>query len=82
MARRYIVLGSIAILGVLFLFGCSGEKKQVDPYAEVSLEQATRGPVVVSKGFKYKLRNPEIVEGNGGGANIFTCVSLRFVRVL
>ncbi len=65
MARRYIVLGSIAILGVLFLFGCSGEKKQVDPYAEVSLEQATRGPVVVSKGFKYKLRNPEIVEGNG-----------------
>ena len=65
MAKRYIVLGSVAILGMLFLFGCSGEGKKVDPYAEVSLQQATRGPVVISKGFKYKLRNPEIVEKNG-----------------
>jgi hypothetical protein len=56
---------SIAVFGLLVLYGCGGEGKQVDPYAEVSLEQATRGPVVVSKGFKYKLRNPEFVEMNG-----------------
>jgi hypothetical protein len=65
MARRYIVLGFSAILGALFLVGCGGEGKQVDPYAEVTLQEVTRGSAVISKGFKYKLRNPEIVEMAG-----------------
>jgi hypothetical protein len=65
MAKRFIIFMFVAVFGMLVLYGCGGESKKVDPYAEVSLQQATRGPVVVSKGFKYKLRNPEIVETNG-----------------
>jgi hypothetical protein len=65
MAKRCVITTSIVVFGLLFVLGCGGEGKQVDPYAEVSLEQATRGPVVISKGFKYKLRTPEIVETNG-----------------
>jgi len=45
--------------------GCGGSGESVDPYAEVSLEQATRGPVVVSKAFRYKLKTPNIVESYG-----------------
>jgi len=52
------------MFSLLVIFGC-GEETKVDPYAEVTLEQATRGPAVISKGFKYKLRNPEIVESYG-----------------
>jgi hypothetical protein len=44
--------------------GCSGDKN-TDPYAKVSLHQATYGPPVVSKQFKYKLEHPEIVEAVG-----------------
>jgi hypothetical protein len=58
-------LSIIAVFGMLALFGCSGDGKKVDPYAEVTLQQATRGPVVISKGFKYKLRNPQIVDAVG-----------------
>ena len=43
---------------VSMLAGC-GEKKQVDPYPTVTLRQITRGNVV-SKGFRYKLVNPEV----------------------
>jgi len=60
-----MILMTIVVFGMLVFAGCGGEGKQIDPYAEVSLEQATRGPVVVSKGFKYKLRTPQIVEKNG-----------------
>ena len=65
MAKRCLITLSIAIFGMLLVAGCGGESKQVDPYAEVSLEQAINGPAVVSKGFKYKLRTPEIVEKSG-----------------
>lgn len=65
MAKRCVITTSILAVGMLFVFGCGGEGERVDPYAEVSLEQATRGPVVISKGFKYKLRSPEIVVGKG-----------------
>jgi hypothetical protein len=44
------------------LIACS-ETGEVDPYATVTLQQATRGQVV-SKGFKYKFQNPEIVALN------------------
>jgi hypothetical protein len=65
MMKRCITLMSVVVFGLLFVAGCGGEGKKVDPYAEVSLEQATRGPVVVSKGFRYKLKNPQVVEMNG-----------------
>lgn len=65
MVRRYIVLSVVAIMSVLLLSGCGGEGNNIDPYAEVSLEQATRGPVVISKRFRYKLRNPQVIEKNG-----------------
>ena len=65
MAKRCLITMSIAIFGMLFVAGCGGEAKQVDPYAEVTLEQAIEGPAVISKGFKYKLRTPEIVEKSG-----------------
>lgn len=65
MAKRSIILMSVAFFGMLLLYGCGGDSGNVDPYAEVTLQQATRGPVVISKGFKYKLRNPEIVDMNG-----------------
>lgn len=54
-----------AVMAAAVVAGCSGEKEHVDPYAEVTLAQATRGPAVISKGFKYKLRNPQIVETEG-----------------
>lgn len=65
MAKRCIATMSIAVVGILLVAGCGGEGKQIDPYAEVTLQQATRGPVVISKGFRYKLRTPEIVEKSG-----------------
>ena len=65
MVKRCLITTSLAVFGMLLFAGCGGDGEKVDPYAEVSLEQATRGPVVVSKAFKYKLRNPNIVEMNG-----------------
>jgi hypothetical protein len=65
MVKRCLLTASLAVFGMLLLAGCGGEDKNVDPYAEVSLQQATRGPVVISKAFKYKLRNPDIVEQQG-----------------
>jgi hypothetical protein len=65
MSRKHVVVGVTAILGSFLVAGCGGESKSADPYAEVSLQQATRGPAVISKRFRYKLRNPEIVEKTG-----------------
>jgi hypothetical protein len=65
MLRRCSITTLLALFSVLLFAGCSGEGKKADPYAEVTLEQATRGPAVISKGFKYKLRNPDIVEMSG-----------------
>ena len=65
MSRKYVVVGVAAILGSFLVVGCGGESKSTDPYAEVSLQQATRGPAVISKRFRYKLRNPEIIEKGG-----------------
>jgi hypothetical protein len=55
---------ALCLLGVFVLAGC-GEKAPVDPYAKISLRQALYGPPVLSKGFKYKLVSPEIVESAG-----------------
>lgn len=62
---------AVCALALLVFAGC-GEEKTVDPYAEVSLRQAIYGPPVISKGYKYKIVNPEIVDAEGG---------LVFVRV-
>lgn len=52
-------LSMCLVLVAVSLTACS-EAEQVDPYALVTLHQATDG-MVVSKGFKYKFQNPEIV---------------------
>lgn len=64
MIRKRFFPCLLVLASLLVVLGC-GEEENVDPYAEVTLEQATRGPVVISKGFKYKLRNPEFVEMQG-----------------
>lgn len=64
MIRKCISLGVVAVLSVVLVAGCSGNKN-VDPYAKVSLHQATYGPPVISKGFKYKIVDPKIVEASG-----------------
>jgi hypothetical protein len=53
-----------AILAVASLVGCNKEEAPVDPYMEASLREAVYGEVV-SPEFKYKIINPEIVEGLG-----------------
>lgn len=54
-----------AILAVASLVGCNkDDEAPVDPYMEASLREAVYGEVV-SPEFKYKIVNPEIVEGQG-----------------
>lgn len=55
---------ALCLLGVLVFAGC-GEKGPADPYARISLHRALYGPPVLSKGFKYKLVAPEVVEAAG-----------------
>jgi hypothetical protein len=64
MIRKCISLCLIAAFTAVLAAGCGGEKN-VDPYAEVSLRQATYGPPVISKGFKYKLVHPDVVSAAG-----------------
>jgi hypothetical protein len=61
MTRKFLAL---CLMGVFVFAGC-GEKAPVDPYARVSLHRALYGPAVLSKGFRYKLVAPEIVESAG-----------------
>ena len=65
MTKRCLITASLAVFGMLLFAGCGGEGDNIDPYAEVSLQQATRGPVVISKAFRYKLKNPNIVQKQG-----------------
>jgi hypothetical protein len=62
MVKRIVLNVVIASLLASMLIACS-DSAEVDPYTIVTLQQATRGHVV-SKGFKYKFRNPEIVALN------------------
>ncbi|UCG52110.1 MAG: hypothetical protein JSW58_00730 [Candidatus Latescibacterota bacterium] len=62
MARKTVLNVVIAARLASMLFAC-GESGEVDPYATVTLRQATRD-MVVSKGFKYKFQNPQIVAMN------------------
>jgi hypothetical protein len=62
MVKRIILNAVIAALLGSILVAC-GESGEVDPYATVTLREATRG-MVISKGFKYKLQNPEVVALN------------------
>ncbi|HEX5132795.1 MAG TPA: hypothetical protein VFX92_09940 [Candidatus Krumholzibacteria bacterium] len=55
---------AVCLLGVFVFAGC-GEKAPVDPYARISIRQALYGPPVLSKGFRYKLVSPEVVEAAG-----------------
>ena len=65
MLRKYFVPCMVASLAMVVLAGCGGEKGQIEPYAEGTLQQLTRGPVIVSKGYRYKLVQPNIVEAAG-----------------
>ncbi len=51
----------LASLACMFALGCSGDQEAVDPYAEASLRTLLYGPSVISKGMKYKIRNPQII---------------------
>lgn len=62
MVKRIVLNVAIAALLASFLVAC-GEGEEVDPYVTVTLRQATREHVV-SKGFKYKFQNPDIVALN------------------
>lgn len=59
MFKKYCILASLIVLVALTFIAC-GEETNTDPYADVTLRQATRGKVV-SKGFKYEFHNPNIV---------------------
>ncbi len=59
MVKRIVMNVVIAALLASVLIAC-GEGGEVDPYVTVTLRQATRENVV-SKGFKYKFENPQIV---------------------
>lgn len=59
MFKKYCMLMSLIVLVALTFIAC-GEEANQDPYADVTLQQATRGKVV-SKGFKYEFHNPKIV---------------------
>ncbi len=61
MTRKLYALG---LIGLLVIAGC-GDGKPDDPYAKVSLHRALYGPPVLSKGFKYKLVGPEIIDAAG-----------------
>jgi hypothetical protein len=58
MAKRILWNTLTAAVLASALAAC-GEKKDVDSYPTVTLRQATRGKVV-SKGFRYKLANPQV----------------------
>lgn len=60
MLKKYFPFIALLIISA----GCSSEKN-VDPYAQVTLRQATYGPPVISKGWRYKLVRPEVVEAAG-----------------
>jgi len=62
MLKKYSVFFILMILIVAFIPACSGGGEK-DPYALVTLHQATQGKVV-SKGFKYRFDNPDIVAMN------------------
>lgn len=59
MARRILLPAMIAVLLASFLVACSDSGSR-DPYATVTLHQVTQG-TVVSRQFKYRFENPEIV---------------------
>jgi len=59
MARRILLPALISVLLASSLVACSDSGPK-DPYATVTLHQVTQN-VVVSKQFKYKFENPEII---------------------
>ncbi len=64
MIRKWFGVLIAATAMTVALAGC-GEEKNVDPYLQVSLRQALYGPPPASKGYKYKIVNPQIVEAVG-----------------
>jgi hypothetical protein len=57
--KKFFLHAVVAVSLAAVLTACS-EGGNVDPYAKVTLKQATHG-MVVSKQFKYKFENPEFV---------------------
>lgn len=53
-----------AIVAVVSLAGCGDEEAPVDPFVEASLREAVYGEVI-SPEFKYKIVDPEIIDGLG-----------------
>jgi hypothetical protein len=57
---RKFFLNAVVVLSLTAVLSACSEGGDKDPYARVTLHQATHG-MVVSKQFKYKFSNPEIV---------------------
>ncbi len=62
MWRKYCLCSLICIFTITSLSACSGGG-ETDPYALVTLHQATQGQIV-SKGFKYRFENPQVIQLN------------------
>ena len=62
MLKRFSAVCLLCMFALILAAGCS-KKGEVDPYALVTLRQATQD-AVVSKGFKYRFENPQVVELN------------------
>jgi hypothetical protein len=60
---RELFAACAVVVGVS-LVGCNKEEAPVDPFVEASLREAVYGEII-SPEFKYKLVNPEIIDGLG-----------------
>lgn len=58
------LFAACAVVAVASLVGCNKEEAPVDPFVEASLREAVFGEII-SPDFKYKIVNPEIVDGLG-----------------
>ena len=63
MIRELVALCAVGTVG-LALAGCHKNEAPVDPYTTATLREAVYGEVV-SPDFKYKLVNPQIIDGLG-----------------
>ena len=62
MWKKFCTVFLLSLFVVTSFVACN-DNAEVDPYALVTLRQATQGSVV-SKGFKYRFENPQILQVN------------------
>lgn len=62
MWKKFCAVSLLSLFVAISFLACS-DSGEVDPYALVTLRQATQGSVV-SKGFKYRFENPQVLQVN------------------